>query len=323
MLTLSDRRTKTGLVLGAGGLVGEAYEAGVLAALQDDLRWDARTADLIVGTSAGSIVGSLLRCGLSPKDMYAFEANRPMSARGTRLLATALPPDIPTLRFPRRPRVPSASMIARAMRHPWGSRAALLCAALPTGRIDATPFTDKLRVLTGESWPEKDLWIVAAKLPFGERVVFGTRGCPPCDVADAAGASCAVPGVFAPVHIDGRLYVDGGVHSPTNVDVLVDEPLDTVVVVSPMSASRPSLRNRRVNPMRLFFRALLVSEVRRLRAQGTAVIVFQPGADAQRVMGINGFDSGRCARVAEVAYEQTIARLARPRMRDAAAALAA
>lgn len=320
---LSNRRTA--LVLGAGGLVGEAYEAGVLSALHDALDWDARAADLIVGTSAGSLAGTLLRCGLAPKDLFAFETSRSLSAEGNGLLSKIGPMSggRPSMRFPRRPRIPSPALFARAMRHPWTTRAALLCAALPVGRMDTAPYASKLRMLTGDRWPESDLWIVAARVPSGRRVTFGSEGCPPCDVPLAVSASCAIPGVFAPVNIDGRMYMDGGVHSPTNADLLVDGGFDTVVIVSPMSATRPSLRNARVNPIRIFFRALLAAEVRRLRATGAEVVVFQPTAAEQRVMGVNGLDQGRCARVAELARETTLTRLDGPHLRDVGDRLAA
>jgi NTE family protein len=209
------------------------------------------------------------------------------------------------------------------MRHPWGSRAGLLCAALPVGRMDTAPYAAKLRLLTGDGWPQERLWIVAAKLPAGKRVVFGAPSCPACDVAEAVSASCAIPGIFAPVHIDGSTYVDGGVHSPTNADVVASERFDTIVVVSPMSASRPSLRAIRVSPPRMFFRALLAAEVRKLRASGATVIVIQPGAEEQRVMGLNGLDPSRCARAANAAREAMLARLDRPRLRRAAERLAA
>ena len=325
MTTPSDKRSRTALVLGAGGLVGEAYEAGVLAGLHEALGWDARSADLIVGTSAGSLVGSLLRCGLSPDDLLAFERNRGLSKTGDEILAKvgALPSGGPSLRLPRRPRMPSPAFMARALRHPWSARAGILCAALPVGRMDTTPYAEKLRLLTGDSWPEKDLWVVAAQLPSGKRVVLGTKGCPPCDVPLAVSASCAIPGVFAPVHIDGRMYVDGGVHSPTNADVLAGKGFDSVIVVSPMSASRPSLRRARVNPMRVFFRALLAAEMRRLRATGAEVIVFQPSAPEQRVMGVNGLDQSRCAKVAQLARETTLKRLERTPLREIADGVAA
>jgi NTE family protein len=189
--------------------------------------------------------------------------------------------------------------------------------------MDTSPYADRLRILTGDAWPDQKLWIVAAKLPTGRRVVFGTPSCPPCDVPLAVSASCAIPGIFAPVQIDGSTYVDGGVHSPTNADLVMREDVDTVVVISPMSATRPSIRGIRVSPMRMFFRALLATEVRRLRAAGKRVVVVQPGVAEQRIMGMNGLDPSRCARVAQVARESVLERLERPRLREATARLAA
>src|SRR5258708_5386455 len=60
---------RIGLVLGAGGAVGGAFHAGVLSTLADELGWDARTAEVVVGTSAGSATGAILRAGLSPDDL--------------------------------------------------------------------------------------------------------------------------------------------------------------------------------------------------------------------------------------------------------------
>ena len=71
---------RVGLVLGAGGNVGRAFHAGVLAALQDATRWDARGADVIVGTSAGSLDGALLRAGLSPRDLAAHTVGEPLDS---------------------------------------------------------------------------------------------------------------------------------------------------------------------------------------------------------------------------------------------------
>src|SRR5688572_10729712 len=70
---------RVGLVLGAGGVVGQAYHAGVLAALELDLGWDPRTADVIVGSSAGAVTGALLRLGVSSEDLAAWAVDAPLS----------------------------------------------------------------------------------------------------------------------------------------------------------------------------------------------------------------------------------------------------
>ena len=298
---------RTAVVLGAGALTGGAYEAGVLAALQDGAGFDARDAELIVGTSIGSLVGSLLRCGISPRDLYAYRTSGNVSMGAQRMFAKMGEPPGVSNALPRAhwPVLPPR-VLMRAVRHPLRSRAAFLTALLPTGRYPTDGFAETLRRLTRASWPEQGLWAVSARLPSGTRVVFGSDGCPSCDVADAVSASCAVPGYFAPVAIDGRLYVDGGVHSPTNADVVENGSFDTVVVVSPMSSARHVIRT---NPVRRYCRVLLGAEVRKLRRAGARVLVFQPGAAEQRAMGINAFDDARCPAVAEAAYEAAISRL--------------
>src|SRR5690349_8600395 len=134
---------RIGLVLGAGGAVGHAFHAGVLAALNDATGWDARDADLIVGTSAGSVVGALLRAGLSAADLAARSTGDIVSPEGRDLADRAeaarshLPP-IPS-RPPRRRRVPTMSApgaFVHAAMQPWRVRpAALMAAALPEGQV--------------------------------------------------------------------------------------------------------------------------------------------------------------------------------------------
>src|SRR3712207_7846527 len=85
---------RVGLVLGAGGIVGQAYHAGVLAALEHDLGWDPRTADLIVGSSAGSVTGAALRLGVPASDLAAFAVEVPLSDEGAPLME-ALAPEPP------------------------------------------------------------------------------------------------------------------------------------------------------------------------------------------------------------------------------------
>ena len=79
---------RVGLVLGAGGAVGHGFHAGTLAALAEVAGWDARSADIVVGTSAGSVVGAMLRAGADPSDLFARAVGEPMSGAG-RLSSTA------------------------------------------------------------------------------------------------------------------------------------------------------------------------------------------------------------------------------------------
>ncbi len=301
---------KTALVLGAGGLAGEAFEAGVLHALHEATGFDARDVDLIVGTSAGSMTGASLRFGLSARDLAAHLSDEPLTPEGQRIFDVLGPlPDMPSITRPRFLKVPSGRLVVGAVRHPWRSRAGLLCAIAPTGTIDMGPYADFFRKMTGDGWSERDLWIVASKLPLGQRVIFGRDAT--CDVPSAVTASCSIPGIFRPVTIDGDRYVDGGVHSPTNADLLVGAGYDNVIVVSPMSANRASVRSGRVNPVRHIFRAMLGNEVRALRRAGMNVRVYQPGTRAQRLMGMNALDDSRSAEIVRAAYDATITRLDR------------
>lgn len=315
---------RTGLVLGGGGLVGAAYEAGVLAALQETSGWDARTADIVLGTSAGSHTGALLRLGFGASDLLASQTGEPLSPEGQLLSAKLDPlPQVPTELLRPRFRMPTRPLLIRAARHPWRTRAGLLAAAVPTGPFRSSAYADTLRRLAGPMWPTDPFWVIAAHLPLGERVVFGREGSPDCDVPAAIAASCAVPGLFVPVEICGERYVDGGIHSPTNADLLEAEGCDTVVIVSPMSVGREAIRRRRLNPARLLSRALLGAEVRRLRRAGVEVIVFQPGISDLRAMGLNALDPSRCADVARAARDAVRARLQRTSFGGAAEQLAA
>src|SRR4029079_6405860 len=115
--------------------------------------------------------------------------------------------------------------------------------------------------------------IVAVQLDTGRRVVFGRDATVP--LADAVRASRAIPAFFEPVEIGGARYVDGGVHSTTNADVVAGALPDLVVVSAPMSAARGAARGLEL-PMRQFARLSLAREVAGLRRRGLRVVVFQP-----------------------------------------------
>lgn len=300
-----------GLVLGAGGLTGQAFHAGVLTALEQDGGWDPRTADVVVGTSAGSTVGAWLRLGLTAHDYAARLGVGTMSARGTAIMDRLGPTGDWT--EPTRSRTwgpPHPRLIGRLVRTPWKVRPeALLGCAIPTGRIDTASWTSALRPLAGSEWPDRRLWICAVRMDDTRRVVFGRGDSPSTDVATAIGASCAIPGYFAPVTIHGRRYVDGGVHSPTNADVLRDEAPDLVIVSSPMSISRSANARRPSRAPRSHFRVRLGQELRRLGRAGARSVTFQPSEDDLRVMGGRTMDPNRMADVVEQVRETTRRRL--------------
>ena len=307
---------RIGLVLGAGGVVGHAFHAGVLAAVADATGWDPRDAEVIVGTSAGSVVGALLRAGASAPDLAARATGASLSSEGLRLVERAeagrvdLPP-IPSR--PERRRVPALSAapgaLARAALQPWNARPGALAAAfLPAGRIPTELVAASLRPLFDE-WPQAALWINAVELDSGRRVTFGRDANVATTVADAVAASCAIPSFFAPVLIDGRRYVDGGVHSPTNADLVAGIELDLVVVSSPMSMAASGMRFAPDQPARRLARFALGREVARVRRSGTPVLTFQPTSADLETMGLNAMDESRRALVTHAARESAVKRI--------------
>ena len=304
---------RVGLVLGAGGVAGGAFHAGVLAALAEVTGWDPRRATVLVGTSAGSITAASLIAGLPAADLMARSEGRPMSPAGTRLMAGVGPPRRPPpLRSGGRARRPAdvAARLARAAARPLEARPLALAAALlPEGSVGTEAISTAIAGLPLRSWPDGRLWVCAVRQRDGRLVVFGRDARPP--IPDAVAASCAIPGFYRPVSIDGELYVDGGAHSPTNADVLAGLGLDLVVVSSPMSVVGPGLRLALDQPVRRWSRLVLETEAHRLRRRGTHVIAFQPTMADAAVIGPNQMDPGRRAVVARLARESTLHRLAR------------
>jgi NTE family protein len=307
---------RTGLVLGAGGIVGQAYQAGVLAALEREVGWDPRDAELVVGSSAGSVTGAALRLGVAASDMAAWATGDELSPAGNDFFSAIagadqeLPAPSPSDLL-RGWRLPTVALLARTARKPWAVRpTAAASTLLPAGRYDLRERTAVLDELAGDGWPE-GLWICAARRDHGRRVVFGRPGSPPARLSEAVAASCAIPGYFAPVPIGTREYVDGGVHSPTNADVLVRCNLDVVVVVSSMSAAH-GRSGRADAAMRWAMHRRLEQEVRRLRARGTEVVRIEPSARTLAAMGLNAMADDRTEAVVDAAYADAAAYISEP-----------
>jgi NTE family protein len=305
--TAGGDRPRIGLVLGAGGLVGQAYHAGALAALEALAGWDPRSADVVVGSSAGSITATLLRLGVSASDLSALAVRRPLSPQGAAMVERILPdpsdlPAPPAGDWLRPWRLPSWALVARIASRPWSFRPAVAAMTLlPPGRIDIAERARALHGMVGEVWPS-DLWICATRRTDGARVVFGRSGSPRTPLAAAVLASCAIPAYFTPVTVDGVEYFDGGVHSSTNADVLRHRPTDVVVVVAPMSTLRPPL-GAADGLLRWSTHRRLEREVRRLERGGTTVLRVEPGPASLSAMGLRPMDDDRSRRVAEAAHQ--------------------
>lgn len=224
-------------------------------------------------------------------------------------------PDVPEPDPRRGPLAPQA--LLSAARRPWAVRPfAVASSLLPAGRMRTDVIARGIERLHGGSWPERDLRICAVRARDARRVVFGTAGAPVTDVGTAVAASCAIPAYFAPVQLGGEAYVDGGVHSPSNADVVARDRPDVVVVLSPMTQRRGTARRPRMDtPARLAMRRYLSQEVRTLRRRGATVVVLQPGPDDLPVMGLNPMQHSRVEDVLRTAAESTRRRLeAQPRL---------
>ena len=233
----TDGQISVGLVLSAGGNAAEAWHAGVIRALEDATDWDARRAELILGTSAGAITGLCLRAGIPPADLYARLRGEPVSDEGQALIDRVVTPytEGHSERDWAEHRPQSPTMTARAL-WPLGQVRPLHAAVglLPRGTRTTEALERRMAELHPEPWPARRFWAAAVRLSDGERVVFG-RDDVETTAAEAVRASCAVPIRYEPVTVDGRRYVDGGVHSYTNADLMGPPAFDVVIVSSPMS----------------------------------------------------------------------------------------
>lgn len=317
---------RVGLVLGAGGVVGGAYHAGVLAALAEFGGWDARSAQLVVGTSAGSLTGAFLRAGFPPRDLAARARGDALSSEGARVLERMGPiPETPAFDFGGAARgLAAPRALDWTSLRPWRVRpGAVMAAMLPPGSTPSDPIRRFIDPIYGGGWASEPLWICAVSLRSAQRVVFGRADAPGASIGQAVAGSCAIPGFFEPVPIGGDEYVDGGAHSPTNLDVVRREALDLVIVSSPMSTAAQSWRLSPDLAFRRWCRTRLASEAGAVRRRGIPVVTFQPNVADQKAMGLNAMDPERRQSVVLQVMESTRRRLERADVRRRLAAIVA
>lgn len=308
-------RTRTGLVLGGGGVVGGAWMVGALKAIQDVTGWRPATADYLVGTSAGAMVAALLASELAP----SFLVTQSLAAPGDALPPPRAPAEGGAGRagsvfrlqwsFPR-PVLGSPELALRSLREPWRYGPAGIIGWLPRGVISTEPLKAVINRLVPSGWSQhSNLWIPAVDYRTGECVVFGSPGAPAADLADAVAASCAVPGLYHPVTINRRLYVDGGIRSASNLDILMGSDAELVVCLNPMSSIHVghglSPAGRVASLVRGNIGRRLADEARGLRRIGKTVLLVQPAAEDLEVMGFNYMSSKRRNAVIETAVMTT------------------
>lgn len=230
-------------MIGGGGVLGGTWAVGALSALEQNQGFSVNDVDLLVGTSAGSVLASLLARGVTigeliqhysdqkvtsgPLEGYQWDPQR--ATGGGR-------PGSPRQWLPGSP-----GLIGVGLRNIGKIPAtAVLSGLLPQGGKSLERVGHLIDAVSPMgAWADSppELWIVAMDYDTGKRVVFGRPGAPRVPLSDAVMASCAIPGWFTPVTIDGRTYVDGGAISATSVDVVAEYDCDEVYVIAPMAAT--------------------------------------------------------------------------------------
>lgn len=296
-------KPRVGFVLGGGGMLGAAWLAGAMGAVAEATGLDPREADLVVGTSAGSAIGALATCGIAPEHLSAYACGQSLEGLGG--LEHLDPEDATSLRdralaFTIEKAVPlpvpgSLRMALATLKNPLATTpTALVAGWVPKGPISTRPIREGIGALV-PAWPERgQLWAIAADHRTGRRVALGSANGPPAATpAEAVAASCAIPGFYRPVKIGDRCYVDGGVCSASNLDVVLkhEHELDLVVCLNPMSAQEP-VKGR--SPQALLNGAMraqvgrrLGHEAQKVRRAGTQVVLLQPGPEEVANMGLN------------------------------------
>jgi NTE family protein len=316
---------KVGLVLGAGGVLGGAWLTGGLHALARETEWDPGSAEYIVGTSAGSMIGALTAAGVPPWFMVAHSRGeifdgltgpdgRPAgdadrAAGAVFRLHRGLPGIGPgSLRM-------ALTALSNPLRH---TPLQMLAGWLPSGFVSTESLKEIIcRAVPGRWVEHPNFWAVACDYTTGKRVPFGRTGSPRAHIADAVAASCAIPGFYRPVAIGRRRYVDGGVCSATSLDLVAGRGLDLVICLSPLSGrDGPTLdpRNwlgslgRQANGRRMGH------EARKVRRFGTEVVFIEPTAEDHAVMGLNMMSVTRRQQVIETAERTVAEQLRKPEL---------
>jgi NTE family protein len=242
-----EERHKTALVLGGGGFTGGVYEIGALRALNLlAVNHTVNQFDVYVGTSAGAFIAALCANGVTPEEMMrvvTHQSPRPFRDIGLGdLLRLNLSGFVRTgTRLPMR-----LAALARRLIPQVGQLSAIdvvlgLAEMLPSGAYTGEGIERYLARILGEDGRTNDfrelhreLYLVATDLDTCERVVFGSEGFEHVPIATAVRASGALPMVYAPVAIDDRELIDGGIVSTTNLDIAVRAGADLVVVINPI-----------------------------------------------------------------------------------------
>lgn len=288
---------KRALVLGCGGVAGAAWQIATLEALQKQLNWDARTADIFIGTSAGSVLAALLSAGVSVERMVASEKNAATDCAWNHNTDTggAFPP-LPKGQFT------AAPLLWKGIKGEVSPITAI-AGLLPRGNMNMQPFMNLVdSVVPAGQWTKhKATWIVVVDAATGERVALGRDYAADIPLNRAVCASYAVPSWCPPVSWAGREYLDGGIASPASADMLIGTDIDEAIVLTPMAASTMDNPRSRLEKMerrvRRYMTNIVNREIAQLERAGIRVIRLEPTAEDLTAFGFNMMDPSRRERV--------------------------
>jgi NTE family protein len=266
------------LVLGGGGVTGVAWEIGLLAGLAG-LGVEVSDADLVVGTSAGSVVGADVTSGVSIAEIYQAQLAPPAGEITDRLglrFVAKLGWAMFRTRDPVKARARIGKMARAARTVSEAERRTVIASRLPV-----------------HEWPGSRLLIAAVDADSGEFIAFDAAS--GVGLVDAVGASCAVPGIWPPVTIGSRRFIDGGMRSPANVDLAAGH--ERVVVIAPLTRGFGHLRG-------------VARQVADL-GKDVQVAVVEPDKAARKAIGRNLLDPARRAPAARAGHAQAAREAAR------------
>ncbi len=291
------------LVLGGGGILGEAWMTAVLAGLEEASGFEPRECEGFVGTSAGAIVATALSAGVEPGARLGQLPEQPPVAAAEVAGDGGLPARALNLAFTTG-RSTAAPLALFGLRATEAGGALLRKAALrrvPPGRRSLDGLGRELE-RAGARWDGR-LSLAAVELESGRRVMFGTQGAPEASIAAAVEASCAIPGVFRPVVVAGRRYVDGGAWSPTNMDRAPVGRGTRVLCLNPTGSVQSNLATP-LGAFGLLSRSIAGVEALALERQGARVTTISPDKISIAAIGTNLMDPRRRSRVIAAGMSQ-------------------
>lgn len=297
------------------------YHAGALKALEE---WglDLGGSDVIVGTSAGAVMASYIASGWTGDDFYEYAHGRHAKSERDEAeqkdqVRTIFTP-MSRSRAERVRRSIGSTFAVVSSRGYWhkATRGRLPSSALrkafPAGIYSTEDTRFRLHEDLPEQWPRDGVYICAADLYTGERVAFGAPGAPPATLPEAVRASTSIPGVFPPVRIGDRQYVDGGVVSATSLDLATEAGCGSIVCVAPLGYRKDEVERTR-DPrlwssmlVRSLFARTLRREVVAARAAGVHVLVIRPWLADLRAHGTNSMRHFDRASLTDSAREGTL-----------------